>query len=137
LNDRNKARSELTFSDQEVSADVVITQTTDGEYFHAMLMEDDVDGFRLKHMPYRPCPYPDQDISLDSYLVHHGEKKVWAISQCGNFAFISNDQTDNKLVCCQLNNSKTTAHRVVEKLAKGYKEDGACRVFNAKKRRLA
>lgn len=94
-----------------------------GEYFHALLDSVETEGkfgAVLKVQPYKPCPYPDVDIDLHIHLLHTGDNKVWAISSCGNYSFIRNDNTNGRLVCCALNASKTLSTRVDEKLEKGY-----------------
>jgi hypothetical protein len=122
----------ITFNDGVVKCDHIgfIPSTHKGEYFHSTLEECEQDGVRLETVPYRPCPYPDHVIQLEAYMNEPNEKKTWAISRCGMYSFISNQNTGFRLVCCALNDSKTIQKRIDEKKANGYQAQTSVSVFD-------
>lgn len=119
-----------------MSRDLKAFPTGKEYYFHAEIIECAINGFWLKHVPCRPCPYPIEDKNLAIAMNNVSENKYWAISVCGKYSFISNKNTGFRLVCCQLNDSKTIDERINEKFANDYVEDQTPVVYNASTRTL-
>ncbi len=103
-------------------ASMPIAFIDDSEYGHCVLDVDSNGLIYFEPLPYRPSPYPIQDISAE-VLIHMDEDKVWAI--CGDDMVIyKNDQTSGRFVCQKIQQNQNSQARIAQKVQNGYVRTG-------------